>query len=182
MNKNYIFYSGTVGKVLRESKQHIPYKYAPPYANIGAVAAAAMELSLKTCAVAAICAILGSAVYMNTLYCGIVYDDEPAILKNKDLRPSTPWHELFLHDFWGTKIDNPTSHKSYRPVCVATYRLNYLFHQLEPMGYHLVNVLVHSAVSFLFALFCGCVLGLWPSLVSGVIFAVHPIHTEAVRI
>jgi len=141
---------------------------------------ATTELSLKMWAVATVCAILGSAVYMNTLHCGIVYDDEPAILKNNDLRPSTLWRELFFHDFWGTEIDNPTSHKSYRPVCVATYRLNYLFHQLEPMGYHLVNVLAHGAVCFLFALFSGRILGVWPSLVAGVIFAVHPIHTEAV--
>ena len=138
-------------------------------------------LSWKVVAVALICTAAGGAVFLNTLKCGIVYDDEPALLKNQDLRPTSSWASLFLHDFWGTDIDNPTSHKSYRPLCVATYRLNYLLHQLEPWGYHLVNILVHAAVCCLFALFCGrTVGGVWSSLVAGLLFAVHPIHTEAV--
>ena len=129
-----------------------------------------------------VCSAVGGIVYLNTLKCGIVYDDEPAILKNNDLRPTaSSWSELFLHDFWGTDIGNPTSHKSYRPLCVATYRLNYLVHQLEPMGYHLVNVFLHALVCLLFVLFYGVVVGdVWSSLLAGLLFAVHPIHSEAV--
>lgn len=42
------------------------------------------------------------------------------------------------------------SHKSYRPLCVLTFRWNYFFHQLDPMGYHVVNVILHTVVSLLF--------------------------------
>lgn len=127
------------------------------------------------------CAALGGAIYLNTLQCGIVYDDEPAILKNKDLRPTSAWVDLLFHDFWGTNITVPSSHKSYRPICVATYRLNYLIHELEPFGYHLVNVLLHAFVCFLFVLLCGVVFcEVWSTLMAGALFAVHPIHTEAV--
>ena len=38
------------------------------------------------------------------------------------------------------------SHKSYRPVTVLTFRLNYLLHQLQPLGFHLVNLLLHTVV------------------------------------
>ncbi|XP_064397287.1 protein O-mannosyl-transferase Tmtc3-like isoform X2 [Halichondria panicea] len=128
-----------------------------------------------------LCMLVGTLVYSNTLHCGIVYDDEPAIMKNRDLRPQANWIDLFYHDFWGTVITNPTSHKSYRPLCVATFRLNYLMAELEPMGYHLVNILLHGVVCYLYvhlvSLVCSQV---WPALIAGLLFAVHPIHTEAV--
>ena len=73
------------------------------------------------------------------------------------------------------------SHKSYRPLTVATFRLNYMLHELQPLGYHLVNVLLHSAVCYLYVLLCGVVFSeVWPALIAGLLFAVHPIHTEAV--
>ena len=126
-------------------------------------------------------ALLGIALYLNTLDCGLVYDDQPAIKKNKDLRPETPWTNLLIHDFWGSDLSNVNSHKSYRPLCVATFRLNYLLHDLQPMGYHLVNILLHGAVCYLYVQLCGLVFSqVWPSLIAGLLFAVHPIHTEAV--
>ena len=129
-----------------------------------------------------LCAIVAVLVYSNTLKCGIVFDDEPAIKKNQDIRPHTPWSSLLWHDFWGAPMDSPTSHKSYRPLTVATFRLNYLLHELQPMGYHLVNVLLHGAVCYLYVQLCGVVFSaVWPALIAGLLFAVHPIHTEAVR-
>uniref|UniRef100_A0A8C6L0U7 Protein O-mannosyl-transferase TMTC3 n=1 Tax=Nothobranchius furzeri TaxID=105023 RepID=A0A8C6L0U7_NOTFU len=84
--------------------------------------------------------------YWNSLSCGFVFDDVSAILDNKDLRPTTPIRNLFLNDFWGTPMAEERSHKSYRPLTVLTFRLNYLT----------------------------------SSLVAALLFAVHPIHTEAV--
>ena len=126
--------------------------------------------------------LIATLVYWNTLNCGIVYDDEPAIKKNMDLRPQASWTGLLYHDFWGASIDSKTSHKSYRPLCVATFKLNYLVHELQPMGYHLVNILLHGAVCYLYVQLCGVVFSgaVWPALIAGLLFAVHPIHTEAV--
>ncbi len=124
----------------------------------------------------------GVLTYLNTLQCGIVFDDNAAIKTNQDLLPDTPWVNLFTHDFWGADITDASSHKSYRPLCVATFRLNYLLHGLEPMGYHLVNVVLHGVVCLLYATMCALVSrSVWQSLVAGLLFAVHPIHTEAVR-
>ncbi len=128
-----------------------------------------------------LCAFAGVAVYLNTLHNDLVFDDIPAVKYNKDLRPDTPWSNLLVHDYWGNSLQNPTSHKSYRPLCVATFRLNYLLAELEPMGYHLVNILLHGVVCYLYvhlvSLVCNQV---WPALIAGLLFAVHPIHTEAV--
>ncbi|XP_044173138.1 protein O-mannosyl-transferase TMTC2-like isoform X2 [Acropora millepora] len=104
-----------------------------------------------------------------------------AILKNSDLLPATPWSNILVNDFWGTPLTHSGSHKSYRPLCVATFRINYYFGGLNPFGYHLVNVLLHSVVCWFVVVLSYTLLhGHLPSLVSGLLFAVHAIHTEAV--
>lgn len=129
-----------------------------------------------------LCALLGCCVYLSSLDCELVFDDAAAIERNGDLRPNSSWTNLLRNDFWGLPINDSDSHKSYRPLCVATFRLNYMMHELEPMGYHLVNLVLHGVVCFLFVQLCALVFGsAWPSLVAGMLFAVHPIHTEAVR-
>ena len=131
------------------------------------------------------CAIIAIVLYSNTLDCGLCFDDVSAITNNEDLRPNTPWSALLFNDFWGTPMNQEGSHKSYRPLCVATFRLNYLFHELNPMGYHLVNILLHSVVCLGFVLICGLTVfagnpvAQW---VAGISFTLHPVHTEAVRI
>lgn len=51
-----------------------------------------------------------------------VFDDSEAIVGNKDLQSQTPVADLFVNDFWGKKLDSKTSHKSYRPLTVLTFR------------------------------------------------------------
>ncbi|KAG9335877.1 hypothetical protein JZ751_003534 [Albula glossodonta] len=118
--------------------------------------------------------------YWNSLWCGFVFDDVSAILDNKDLRPSTPLQNLFLNDFWGTPMSEERSHKSYRPLTVLTFRLNYLFSELSARSYHLLNMLLHAAVCVIFLRVCRLFLDKTSSRVAALLFAVHPIHTEAV--
>ena len=61
-------------------------------------------------------------VYLNANFCDFVFDDVSAIKDNKDLRPSSDLLDLFGHDFWGTPMSKEHSHKSYRPICVLTFR------------------------------------------------------------
>ena len=81
--------------------------------------------------------------YANSLGCGFVFDDTSAIRDNKDILPSSPLSNILTNDFWGIPMHKEQSHKSYRPLCVLSFKLNYLVHGLEPLGYHLVNVLLH---------------------------------------
>ncbi|KAL3222705.1 hypothetical protein MRX96_000597 [Rhipicephalus microplus] len=121
-------------------------------------------------------------LYWNTLDADFAYDDSRAIRSNQDLLPSSPLASLFRNDFWGTPLTHSGSHKSYRPLCVLSFRLNYLLGGYEPRGYHLLNVLLHGLVSALFtALAARLFLNQWlPTLVAGFLFASHPVHTEAV--
>ncbi|KYM78302.1 hypothetical protein ALC53_10957 [Atta colombica] len=106
-----------------------------------------------------------------------------AILTNPDLLASTPWYRLFENDFWGTPLTERGSHGSYRPLCVATFRLNHFLGGLEPWGYHLVNVALHAACTVLVVKVARKVLPGRSNLahaITGFLFAVHPIHSEAV--
>ncbi|XP_014787352.1 protein O-mannosyl-transferase TMTC4 [Octopus bimaculoides] len=137
--------------------------------------------------------ILATACFLNSISGHFVFDDFEAILNNNDLTPNEPIGNLFFHDFWGNKLNSDSSHKSYRPFAVLTFRLNYfLAGGLHPWGFHIVNVILHGIVSILFLKVFSCVfgacststLGGFPaaksSLLCAVIFAIHPIHTENV--
>ncbi len=132
-------------------------------------------------AAAAVCAAFCILLHTNSLTCDFCFDDLSAILENGDLRAETPWTSLLWNDFWGTPMHIEGSHKSYRPLCVATFRLNYMWHGLSPLGYHVVNVCLHAVVCYLYVQLCALIFNnVWPALLAGLLFAAHPIHTEAV--
>ena len=104
-----------------------------------------------------------------------------AIQKNPDLLPESSLTQLFYNDFWGTPLIHSGSHKSYRPLTVLTFRLNYNLGALHPFGYHFGNVLLHALVTAIFTHLAKALLRRQiPAMVAGLLFASHPIHTEAV--
>ncbi len=130
-----------------------------------------------------LCGAVALSLYLNTLNCGFSYDDNPAISENANLLPQSPWTDLLWNDFWGKPLHWNSSHKSYRPLCVATFRLNYMWHGLSPLGYHVVNVCLHAVVCYLYVQLCALIFNnVWPALLAGLLFAAHPIHTEAVSV
>ena len=139
----------------------------------------------------------------NTTY---VYDDVPAIEKNRwVIDASTEWQELFKsRDFWGGDLRLTTSHKSYRPLTSLSYRIQVLWSGLGvnstqlKRNLHFFNVIAFGAVTICFYFVCLAITsntrpsnlmrssGLQysrPSIISAIsalVFAVHPVHTEAV--
>ncbi|XP_018584638.1 protein O-mannosyl-transferase TMTC4 [Scleropages formosus] len=116
-----------------------------------------------------------------------VFDDSEAIINNKDLKPETPLNNIWRNDFWGSNLSSNTSHKSYRPLTVLTFRLNYfLADGLHPVGFHVLNIALHSIVSVLMIDVFTILIGGSVSQVSkaaflaALFFAVHPVHTESV--
>lgn len=144
----------------------------------------------KTAVAAAVLPVAGFVVvlsvatlcYWNALHGELVHDDRFAIKENMDIRPTIPLTQLFANDFWGKPMADPTSHKSYRPLTVLTFRLNYALHELSPWGYHAVNVALHAMASCLVMLVSWAVVfgDLQPAVTTGLLFATHPVHTEAV--
>ncbi len=135
---------------------------------------------------------LAVACYANSLWGDFVFDDSEAILSNKDVDPfSTSLWQVFQDDFWGTKISSNLSHKSYRPLTIITFRLNYwLAGGFEPFWFHLANIILHALVSLLYLDLCTAICKkstldraykVVSPIVAALLFAVHPVHTENVR-
>ncbi|XP_072309450.1 protein O-mannosyl-transferase TMTC1 isoform X2 [Eucyclogobius newberryi] len=140
------------------------------------------------CAAAARCAGLAGLAglcllcYGNSLRGELVHDDVWAIVHNPDVRPGTGLRDVFRNDFWGKRMEDNTSHKSYRPLCVLSFRLNIWLWGVAPLYFHLVNLALHFLVCCLLLVTCRrCVFSdsRWAS-VAVLLFAVHPVHTEAV--
>ncbi|XP_048124106.1 protein O-mannosyl-transferase TMTC1 isoform X3 [Alosa alosa] len=60
--------------------------------------------------------------YTNSLRGEFVHDDVWAITNNPDVRPGSSLRSIFNNDFWGKRMSDNTSHKSYRPLCILTFK------------------------------------------------------------
>ncbi|XP_038050307.1 protein O-mannosyl-transferase TMTC4-like isoform X1 [Patiria miniata] len=140
--------------------------------------------------------------YLNSCYGDFVFDDTEAVLSNKDVKPETPIIEVLQDDFWGERITKNHSHKSYRPLTVLSFRLNYILSGgFHPFSFHLTNVVLHTIISvFSLRIFSILLSDLsclhrrleaekfrrktFPapraSLLCALLFTAHPIHTESV--
>lgn len=93
-------------------------------------------------------ALLALLCFINSYDGEFVFDDSEAIINNKvrlpsyftlnnhlslaevslfyaslqDLRPTTPLNNIWMNDFWGSNLRSNSSHKSYRPFTVLTFR------------------------------------------------------------
>nr|XP_053601301.1 protein O-mannosyl-transferase TMTC4-like isoform X2 [Plodia interpunctella] len=130
--------------------------------------------------------------YISTLRGDFVFDDSEAVVNNKDVT-SDNWLDCFYNDFWGSDIRSNLSHKSYRPLTILTFRLNYYlnFKTLSAYGFKSTNLLCHVLCTVLVYLAIKDMINtLNPLLkkrddldmayITSLLFAVHPIHTEAV--
>ncbi len=69
----------------------------------------------------------------------------------------------------------------YIPVTFLSFQINYAFGGLDPFGFHLGNLLLHAAnVVLVFALLKRLIRSGYCAYIGAMIFAVHPLHTEAV--
>lgn len=82
--------------------------------------------------------------FLFTLDGDFVFDDSEAIVKNEDVT-SDSWTELFKHDFWGAQIKSNFSHKSYRPLTVLSFKLNYFLNNrtLSAFQFKVTNLVCH---------------------------------------
>eukprot|EP00049_Salpingoeca_infusionum_P002891 m.60981 g.60981 ORF g.60981 m.60981 type:complete len:736 (-) comp11844_c0_seq1:98-2305(-) len=113
-----------------------------------------------------------------------VFDDMRAVETNPILSAREPYSALLTHDFWGTPMSSPRSHKSFRPVTSLTFKFqfedppNAVYFHLGNMALHCVaTVLLFTKLRQLTDSFAESYKA---SLLSAFLFAVHPIHTEAV--
>jgi tetratricopeptide (TPR) repeat protein len=121
-------------------------------------------------------ALLAVLVYANSLANGFAYDDV-WIIQNRDLVHSFGrLPELLTTDYWPDRFGSGL----YRPLTLLTYAIDWQLWGGDPLGFHLVNILLHAAVAGALTALLLRLFPWWGALVGGAVFAVHPVHTEAV--
>ena len=97
--------------------------------------------------------VVSALIYLYTLGNDFAYDDKFTITNNYLIRS---WHKIltiFTNDYFTS-----SGELSYRPVVTLSYFIDYFFWHLNPLGYHLTNLLLHSLnavlLFFLFTSIC----------------------------
>lgn len=119
---------------------------------------------------------LGVLAYAGVLGSGFVWDDKHLIVSNTLLRQASPLPAI-ASDFWqeGERTD------FYRPLVSLSYFLEFRLWRLAPAGYHAANLAYHLLAT-LAVTWVAWLLFASPAaaVLSGIVFAVHPVHTESV--
>ncbi|MEO8210933.1 MAG: tetratricopeptide repeat protein [bacterium] len=121
------------------------------------------------------------SVFYNSLSNEFVFDDESVIVNNASIRDLSNIPKFFTADEGFHKVIG----RYYRPIVSTTYTIDYALYGLNPYGYHLTNVIIHIIACLLLFKILSTLFWRYKyrnlfSLLSTLIFAVHPIHTEAV--
>jgi len=127
--------------------------------------------------IASIIILVTLITFTNTLLNGFVYDDISIVQNNSSINALSKIPDLFLQSYFGK--DNNAG--TYRPLTTLSFALNYAVYGLEPYGYHLVNIIIHSINSLLIYWITrhysqSKLLAIFTTL----LFSVHPVHSEAV--
>ena len=137
---------------------------------------------VRFCVGALFLCISGLAAYSQTLENGWTWDDNQQIAMNPDLRQDAPLSRAFAGDVWS--FQHPGTHGDinyFRPMQTLTYRLTSSLFGLRPEAFHSVSLGFHLLATVLgFGLFWVLTGRLLGAFAAAALFAVNPIHTEAV--
>ena len=116
--------------------------------------------------------------YANGLTGAFAYDDKAIVRDNPRIRSPQRIDEVLTTQYFGGKRGTGTA---YRPALLLSYAAQWWVHDGNPVAYHAVNLLFHVLVTLLYARLL-LRIDLPPPVAIGaaLLFAVHPIHVEAV--
>jgi Flp pilus assembly protein TadD len=115
---------------------------------------------------------LALGVYAGSVGHDFAYDDV-YIIKNRDLLHSLGnWRAILHSTWWGSSL--------YRPLTMLTFATDWMLAGGNPHWFHFVNIVLHAAVTALVFLLARSLLPIFPAAAAAALFAVHPVHVEAV--
>jgi protein O-mannosyl-transferase len=113
--------------------------------------------------------------YLNALSNGFVYDDLYLVLGNTRLGGLGSIPAIFGTGYW------QDGGGLYRPLTMLSFLLEHMAAGSRPFLYHLDNVLLHLGCSLIvYAILKPLLKGRHAALFASILFAVRPVHTEAV--
>ncbi len=119
---------------------------------------------------------LALAASVTSLGNGFAYDDQAIIVGNAQAHSLAGlWHR-FLEPYW------PPDRGSglYRPLTIILFALQWTVGNGTPLVFHLVNVLLYAVLALLVFQLALQLLPEQPAWAAAALFAVHPVHVEAV--
>src|SRR5881296_3477162 len=122
-------------------------------------------------AVVAACAVV---VYLGALWNRFAVDDLPIIVLNPLVADPAGMWRAFAAPYWSADLGG----HMYRPLVIASFALDHLIDGTA--WFHAVNLLWHAGVAVAVAALARRWTDDAGALVAGLLFAVHPLHVEAV--
>ncbi len=119
----------------------------------------------------AACAVVA---HIGALWNGFAMDDLYIILWNPLVHSADGTWRAFVAPYWPPDLGG----KLYRPLAIASYTLDGLVD--DAPWFHAVNLLWHAGAAVAVAALARRWAGMTTALVAGLIFAVHPVHVEAI--
>ncbi len=114
--------------------------------------------------------------FLNGLGGDFVFDDEWLVAEHPAVQGSFDLAKVLTAQYWG----NVQGALLWRPVTTLSFAVDRAISG-SPVWFHLVNILLHAAVTWLwFALIRRLTGRNGLAFIAAMLFAVHPIHTEAV--
>lgn len=119
-------------------------------------------------------------VFANALFNDFAYDDHYLILENPFIRSFDSFKDILTKDVTlATPLQKASGY--YRPVSMIFLMGLYQLWGINPFGLHLMNVFLHVFNTFfVFLIGCAIIKDRRIAILGGFIFAIHPIHVEAV--
>jgi hypothetical protein len=122
--------------------------------------------------------LVATLVYANSLWNHFAYDDVHIIVSNPAIQSLETLPGAIADPYWPTEYGRGLG--LWRPVTTGVLGLMHVAGGGSPVLFHTVNVLAHAAASVFVLLLAAALMPLLPSLLAGLVFAVHPVHVEAV--
>lgn len=116
-------------------------------------------------------------VYINTLGHSFTYDDHHYIVESEYIRGWNTFFSVFGMDYQGL---SPEWLDLTRPLMPFSLTLDHSLWGLRPFGYHLTNTVLHLLNAVLVYILAGYISSGLVPLTASLLFALHPIHVEAV--
>ena len=119
---------------------------------------------------------LAAATYANAIGNRWAFDDDYIVVSNPVVTEAR-WGEALTGPYWGGLEAVPSL---YRPTTVSALALEWRVFEGRPAAFHTVSLLLHVLVSLLVTLLLAAFLPIVAAAAGGALFAVHPVHVEAV--
>lgn len=119
-------------------------------------------------------------IYIPSFNADFTLDDVLIVEDNTFVKSLDQIPAIWTSHYWAGKVD-ATDTGLYRPLTLTTYNLQYALTGESPAAFHILNILLHALVCLMVMTMASLLfLDFRLVIISGLLFAIHPIHTEAV--